>query len=426
MTKEEVFLLGIKNKNYMNLEWIQSVYCTISEGMDDYKEDAYPFRIVQRMDGIYYLDEDLALKKIDTKDLLVPEDKVTITSDILPNVSKPITTTTGNVLLNAICVVYPFGNKIPFQEGVMTIPKLEDLIVEKLVDDENVTDTTIPVKDYLKFTEAILYLRQLADVFVPGASAKSMTPPDGVTQLKKQLLEEYKDDLDNPTTLVKIDEKLKELDEKYLADDDDAQGFMLSKKLKNEARRKLYLMVGGESGFSDDNTKVDAITASLVEGVKIEDLPKMYNGGRAGSYNRGYETMNGGAQFKKLLRAAVNTTIKEDDCGTTLGITKEVTKANHEYFIGFSIIENKKTIKLTEENIQQYIGKHVVLRSPMYCKTEGTHYCKACLGDKLSLHPNAVSIAVSDIGSVFLLLFMKKMHVSSLSKTKLDINTLIS
>ncbi len=40
------------------------------------------------------------------------------------------------------------------------------------------------------------------------------------------------------------------------------------------------------------------------EGTDIDKMPVLFSGSRAGSFNRGHQTMMGGAKFKELIRAA--------------------------------------------------------------------------------------------------------------------------
>ena len=438
MSKFEVFLKGISNGNHTRIEWIRSLFCMVAEDTDAYKTEPYPYRIIQQRDGYYYIDPDkdhtpVKITGADmNKTLLNGSDIIELKSGDLINLSKDVKTTVGNVLINAICLCYPFKKKIPFLEGVLTIKQIEKIISKRLADDdkyklneEGDEKSPIYVTEYLKFTEAMLFIRSLSDIFIPTVSKKLMTPPPDIKKVRDKLLEENKDRLRDPAVLAAIDKKLVEYDTQYLADDDNAQGFLLKGKYRNEVRRKQFLTVGAQSGFKD-SIEVDSTPHSLNEGMKVENIAAANSAARLGSYNRGHETMLGGAKFKELLRSAANAQVSKDDCGTKEALPTYLNENNISSYIGFYIIENGNSIEITDDNKSKYINQTVMVRSPMFCKAHSVDYCKKCIGNRLSLHSQAISVAVSDVGSTFLGLFMAKMHVSGKQLQKLDLDDLLS
>lgn len=432
MTPEELLLKGTQIGTYKRMEWIRSLFCVTAEGEDAYLKDPYNYRLVFNRQGAFFIDpdNDNKLSKLDTgnkkldEPLLTPSSILSIPKGTLPNVDRDIkNTTVGNVIVNAICLIYPFGNKIPFLEGEITPSKIEDIILERLHDNpedpKERKQEFIYVDEYLRFTESMLMIRNMTDIVVPGATETNMTPPDGVIEYRNKLMKENTGKLQDPAVLADIDKKLVAYDAEYLAKDPSGLAFLQKKKMRNEVRRKLFLTVGGLSGFGDGTTVTD-VPKSLSEGMDVQSIPAMNSDSRAGSFNRGHQTMLGGAKFKELIRAAANAKIEEEDCHTTMGSPEFITRENAPLFIGRYILVDGKDEFLDENSIKKYIGKNVMIRSPMYCKSEKTDYCKHCVGDRLALHPTAISVAVSDIGSAFLTLFLKKMHVSGLTTAEMD------
>lgn len=429
MKKIDLFLKAMQAGNYKRLDWIRQAFCLVMEAQDAYKEEPYPYRIVQQQNGYFFInpDKEYSLDRIEDakvgEELFKQGEKITLAKDSLPNVDRDLTTTIGNVLLNQIVLVYPFGKLFPFIEGKVTVKQIEKLILGKIEDDPKEGVAKEPghlyVSDYLKFTEAMGFIRELVDIFVPAASKATLTPPPGIVEYRNKLLKENQDRLHDPAVLARIDEALVEYDKAYLKDDDDAQGFMLKPTFQKEVRRKLFLSVGVQSGFKD-GAGVNHVSQSLSEGASVEQLPVLNSAARVGSFNRGHQTMNGGAQFKRLLRAASNSTITTKDCGTKVAKPFYLTKENASAFLGFYAQTDKGAVKLTTENLAQFTNKTVFIRSTQYCKAEKTDYCQVCSGERLSLHPEALAIAVSDIGSIFLNLFLKKMHVTGRSAVKMD------
>ena len=429
MTLTELLIAGIKRENHYDIDWIRSLFCVTEPKYTT----PYPYHVVQRIDGIYYAEPDNPEQytKVESNkgELLLAKTPITLQAGDLPNVTKPIKTVVGNVLVNAILVCYPFGNKLPFLEGVLNnTSRLENLILSKLEDNPKDPSLRKPdeiyVDEFVKLSEAINYLTELADVFVAAASPKQLVPPPGIIEYRNKLLKENKDRLDDPAVLAEIDKKLVEYDTKFLADDEIAEAF-LTKRARSEGRRKMFLMVGSQTGFKD-GVKVENVPFSLNERPTVDSLAAVRSAARVGSFSRGYETMKGGAKFKELLRAATNAKVEDTDCGTKLGVTTILTEDNYKSYLDFYFQTPKGPVQLTEQNYKEFLNKPTIRRSTQFCQTEATDYCKYCVGARLSLHPNAIPVAVSDIGSVFLTLSLKKMHVSGRTNVSLDLDEAIS
>lgn len=179
-------------------------------------------------------------------------------------------------------------------------------------------------------------------------------------------------------------------------------------------------MIGAEAGLEGGN-KVDAITNSLDEGWDIKKFPSMNNNLRAGSFNRGAETALGGEAVKWLLRASSNVRVVDTDCGTTIGKVIDLEESNKNLLLDFSVVTKEGYKTITDENeLGAYLGKKIMIRSPMYCKLTKTDYCKVCVGIKLAKNPTALSLVVSDYGSKMMYIFMQAVHGKALTTAKLD------
>jgi hypothetical protein len=183
-------------------------------------------------------------------------------------------------------------------------------------------------------------------------------------------------------------------------------------------------MGGAEAGM-DDNIEMDLVIKSLSEGWDPAKFPTMNTVSRAGSFNRGAQTELGGEAVKWLFRASSNMTIRAEDCGSNLGVEILAQKGEERRLVGFTAIINGAQVKITNENVGEYLGKRIVTRSPMYCKLEKTDFCATCLGERLATSPTGLATAVAEYGSAFLGLFMKSMHASALKLAKMDYKTAI-
>jgi len=443
MKKIDFFLAAMRAQEYKRTAWVISAFSLISEGPDDWKKDPYPYRIVQTPGGQLYVnpqnpEELLPIEgTVGGQPPFRMKDPVKLSFGHVENIREgdPIITTYGNVLFNYIAVIYPFGRKIAFQTGVVTASKMESLIVDRLQDDPKPGDplpkamasaAPIYVSEYLKFCDAMFGLSAYTQLCVPACTAKTITAPPGIKELRERLLEENKDRLHDPAVIAAIDQELVQ----YLKDwmkGDLGMGFLIKDKSFSNVRRKLYLMGGAEYGMDDNNPEVRLIRKSLSEGWDPEMFDIMNTASRSGSFSRGALTELGGEATKWLFRASSNMTVALDDCGSTLGVEVFAGKGEESKLIGFTAIIPTPGVKdeylmkkIDRENVGEYMGKRLYLRSPMYCKGPKTDFCKVCVGDKLATNPTGLSTAIAEYGSVFLTTSMKSMHNTSLVLKKMD------
>jgi hypothetical protein len=155
----------------------------------------------------------------------------------------------------------------------------------------------------------------------------------------------------------------------------------------------------------------------------------MINALRAGSFNRGLQTALGGEMTKWLFRASSNIKIGLDDCGSKLGMRTFINEENYRSIIGLNLIDNKTSNIVNIKNNDEakgYIDKHVVVRSPMFCSNPEISYCKVCLGNKIANNKNGISLAISELGSMIMLMKMKAMHGKSLTLARLNKDRMFS
>lgn len=445
MNKIDFFLLAMRAGEYKRTAWVISAFSVIAEAPDEWKKDPYPYRIVQTQAGNFFVDpsDTKRLVKIDNSEPGKPpfqaRDKVKLSIGHIENLNEEVITTYGNILFNYVVVIYPFGKKIPFQTGRVTAGKVESMIVSRLHDNpETIEDrvktndiaSPIYVDEYLKFCDAIFSLSAYTQLFVPAYTEKIITQPPGVIELREKLLEENKHRLHDPAVIAQIDAVLI----KYLKDwlkDDPGMGFLIKDKSFSNVRRKLYLMGGAEYGMDDSNPQVELIDKSLSEGWDPHKFDVLNTSSRSGSFSRGALTELGGEATKWLMRASSNITVTIDNCNTNVGIEVIASKGEEGKLIGFTVIESIPNSpdeslqrKITSENVGEYLGRRIHLRSPMYCLEPKTDFCKTCVGDKLAVNPTGLSTAISEYGSVFLTTMMKSMHDTSLKISKMDMNTM--
>ena len=123
---------------------------------------------------------------------------------------------------------------------------------------------------------------------------------------------------------------------------------------------------------------------------------------------------------KDAIRSAANLKVAIDDCGSRIGemvqFSKDIEK-NRRY-IGYYYLENKKTIKITEDNLASLSGKLVEMRSPAYCIARNSSFCKCCVGPNVANYPNGIVTVNARITSIIMNLSLKAMHDSTQAVSK--------
>lgn len=431
MKKLDYLKLALAYNACYKRAWIISAF-SITKGTQQSEAEPYIGKLIYEAWGYSFYNDKLEIEKIDDADPKQPlfafKDRLTIDQTWVNNIAEPTETSIGNVLFNNICLIPAFGNKIPFITGRVSIAALEDYIaplLKSVPEDNEVRDTTaLYVDEYIRFVDSLQFISSLSQLTAWSATPKALTPPTGIKAFKTELLKKYEGKLHDPVELSKFEAELLAFDDAYLKDDP-GYGTFLSGKVKNIARKKMFLTLGAEEGFKK-TLQVEPVINSLEEGwpTDPQQFTALMNILRAGSFSRGSETIKGGVSAKMLLRAANNFRIQDTDCGTTLGIHRVFDSTNIQQLVGRYLIDKGQPV-LVENNTAatNYMGKPLLVRSPMYCILDGDTICKVCAGVKLSQYPTGLSIPLTEISSIILTTSLKAMHGKVLSTGQMNLQT---
>lgn len=434
MNKRQYLIESIQAGAYKRKAWILSVFTVVKHRPD---REPYPYQLVrskdEQDDHVYFLDpnHDMQPVKLEEASWRHPiyhfDDRITLSPGELPNVTTKIETRVGNVLYNAMCIIYAFHDKFPFVTGKVKAEKVEAAIAVKLKDDppadQERSKDVYYVDELLRYCEGMGALAGLTQINSPGASERSMTIDPIVLKRKKELLEQYKDQLHDPAIISRIETELTDLDRSTFKGDP-AEHFYVKSKTFDVQRKRAFIMFGIETGFGDQSRGANLIQPSLLDGVDMTNMPGWVDSVRAGSYNRGHETALGGESVKYFYRIFQNTRVAEPDCGVQTGMSWSITEDNYRAFAGLHLAGvsgkskdpevNAEASRLTEERLRGLIGKTVSIRSPVMCQTEGSSFCARCVGDGLAANPTGLHISISDVGSNFMYAFMQATHGKAL------------
>ena len=173
--------------------------------------------------------------------------------------------------------------------------------------------------------------------------------------------------------------------------------------------------------------KFDFIASSFADGIEIKDIPSYANGVLDSQYPASIALRRGGYMGKQLLALLQMMRIDEPgtDCGTKKLIPLTITKFNKKLVIYSYIQEGEELVLLDRKNIDSYIGKTVMMRSPMTCISHDK-ICNKCAGELF----NKLGITNAGLFSVaathtLLNKFLKSKHNTSVVLYKLDPTTLL-
>lgn len=450
MLKRDYFLAALKNKSYLYKSWIIGCFglTNLSDkpasggasvvnssalffaGEPERQEyEKYPFQLFKDADNriVFFNPE------INDWDVLqgaefgkVPfrfKDVIELNPGDLPNLDTKVKTFIGNALVNQVLICHAFGNRIPFQMGEVSVKKVEALIAEKLMsvpEDNEVRDPKLIYTDELEehYYPAAYSITGWCQLATPAATPYTIVTSPDMAALRKRLLEENRDKLDDPVVIARIIGQLVAHD-KAFQDQDPEKGFLKPGKDFDVIRAKMFLMHGIENDFSNPG-KITLIENPLDEGWDITKLPAMANSLIDGSFYRGAMTALGGEAAKYLGRFFLNTVLSEDDCGSKLGMRHELTQENVNDLTWTYEITGGEDLLLTPELIQQKMGQVLTLRSPQFCQTGDGNFCVHCIGKRFENSKTAMGALAVEAGNVLMLLMMSKMHGTSLKTTKLD------
>lgn len=419
---------GKPNKAYLQRTWAISAFAIVIEAPDAYQKNPYLHRLVRTVTGVYFVDGDGQLVQItdaDQQPLFRFTDTIKVDPTWAPNITGEIETTVGRMFVNQVAISGVFGAKVPYVNKSFKVGDIEDYIAKRLEvtpkDPSQKNGERIYIDEYCQFVDRLQYISALSTLCNYSATRKNIVAPPGIDKFRSELAKEYGDRIKDPVVLSEFEAKLKAYADEYLQDDP-SNGIFLSGRTKDNGYRRMFLEFGADMQLRP-STSVVPIVKPLTEGWSTDptEFTAMMNGIRAGSYSRGLETVNGGVTAKSLLRSLGSYTIKQEDCGSKLGLVRTFSQKDWSGLIG-RYVQDGNTWKLVadEEQARQYADQTVTMRSPMYCQSTTGSFCRICTGEKLALNPNGLSLAATDVSAVILSASLKAMHGKVLSTARFD------
>lgn len=211
-------------------------------------------------------------------------------------------------------------------------------------------------------------------------SERMLSPLPSVEKKKAELCKKYEKELaaGDVDVMTKISNELIEFAKNELKDDPgmdlyDSGDLDFDNNYRNNSIIKGAVMnkITGEFDF---------IETSFMDGIAKKDIPAHANSILASQYPASIATADAGYMGKKMLALLQMMEVDEPgtDCGTKNLIPVTITKSNKSSLTNIYINEGGQEKILDENNIDSYVGKRVMMRSPMSCKN--AKICSKCAG----------------------------------------------
>jgi hypothetical protein len=353
--------------------------------------------------------------------MFYPYEEIHLKAGQLENLDKDIDTTVGLYLFNLLFLTYPFGNIIPYINKTINKSGLSK-IAEKLSD--LLLMDKITSQQFASYQQQLVWFNNFTEILIPGVTTNLLVVPDVIKDELKRLINENKEAIekgDVVTYVNNVENKILDFAEAWYKKND-PDGWRLyglgGKPSFRNNFKNMFLEVGPIKDIVTGKYKIS--TNNFSDGIPPEEYSEYANSAIAGSFSRGVSTQWAGAKTKEFSTAFESLVIEPNsDCKSNKTIPIKVTKENLQDMKWVWIIENNSLVLLTPDNIDQYIGKVVNCRTPLYCNSD--NLCEKCAGDlyrRLGI-VNA-GLSLNKITSIFLNRLLKMMHDSTVKTSSFD------
>lgn len=234
--------------------------------------------------------------------------------------------------------------------------------------------------DYTDHRDTLGYW--LNGMIAHSLSEKMLKPLPAIEKRKAELCKRYEKEIaeGNIDVMTKISDELIAY-AKELLKDDPGMDLYLSGDLDFGNNYKNNSIIKG-AVKNEITGEYDFIDTSLMNGIEIKDIPAHANSILASQFPASIATAGSGYLGKKLLALLQMMEVDEPgtDCGTKNLIPIKITNTNKNFMLQTYFDNGSGQLEiLTNENIGQYVGKTIKMRSPMSC----THdkICSKCAGN---------------------------------------------
>jgi hypothetical protein len=330
-------------------------------------------------------------------------------------------TTIGKLLFNLFCLPNEYFKKFGYVNETIVSKNYkqihENLTILKL--EKNITD-----EEYANIIDKLTWLGfNLTNFKGYAINMDVMEIPEEVTKRKNELLSSKENFTGEE--IDKIEKELINIWKKHKGNTGLAKIISSGAKGNFENHIKNMFIMRGLVKTPDG---MKLIKSNLLEGNNFEDSILLSNNSIEGSSGRAIKTAVGGYLVKLITAGFSVLALGEDDCRSTVHLEIDMNEKNFKLFMYRNIKLRGETgyQELTHETKNNYMGKKVLIRSPMYCHSKHG-ICKKCYGNlyKYNEITEGLNTLISDLGSVIMNKSMKSFHDLTIKYKELDFQKLL-
>ena len=334
-----------------------------------------------------------------------------------------IETTVGSFIFNKF-IIEPlfteFMDYVNYEINKSGLGKLESELSDLLLNDKINTDT---MHDY--FGRIQWLGMQFHEPLAASFTMRGLKPLKSVIKRRDELLEEHKEELEkgNITVMSAIEKELVAMAEKEVGDDPSFDLYYSGARGSISNNYKQLSITKGPV-FNKTIGKYQFIQKSFFEGIRKEDIAAAATNVVNGQYPKSCGTAVSGYKAKQVSSLGQAVVLRKDiqDCGTKGYQELVIPPSMKSKFLYRYIIDGDKLVLLTKENIDNYVGKKIKLRSIMYCGAD-SGVCMTCAGKQYEqIEIDSIGLTTSTLTGALLNLKMKSFHDSSVKMQAIDLD----
>lgn len=204
---------------------------------------------------------------------------------------------------------------------------------------------------------------------------------------------------------------------------------IIGMKAKGNFSNNYKNLLVGRGILPDDTGKVEILGTDLTSGNKPAEYVKLSNNSIKGIFGRSLKTAQGGYLTKLVSQGFSYIKVsKVEDCGTPYSIKVNLTNKNIKLYLNryIKLNNNGQLIELNINNYKDFIGKQVLMRTPMMCKCKDG-ICRSCYGSLIKYNKidKGLNSLITDLTSTIMNKNMKSFHDLSTKYFSVDISKYI-
>lgn len=335
-----------------------------------------------------------------------------------------IVTTVGSFIFNKFIIEPRFGELLGYNNDVIDadgLKSLENKLSELLLEDK------INTTDFGDYLNRIQWLgMQFHEPLAASFTMRGLKPNAKVLKRRDELVKQNKEALEKGDVLVMsaIEKELVELAKQEVGDDPSMDLYYSGARGSIPNNYKQLSIVKGPI-HNKTTGKYQFIQNNFFDGLSKDELASAATNVINGQYPKSCGTAVSGYKAKQVSSLGQAVVLRKDvpDCGTKGYIEIVISPSMKSKFLYRYVIDGNKLVMLDNENIKNYVGKKIKLRSIMYCGCD-SGVCMTCAGklfEKLQI--DSIGLTTSTLTGALLNLKMKAFNFYGRRKTSLIAGT---